>query len=104
MKIDEVVKIITEAIQRKLVVEVNYIRGEDGVRTCRMMEPFDVAIGQRHKTGRKMFWGWCQYHNRLESKTPANIISIKVTDGTFNPEIREKTFSSPPRYTIHRNW
>lgn len=104
MKLDEVVKIITDAIQKKLVVEVTYIRGADGVRTCRMMEPFDVAIGRRHKTGRKMFWGWCQYHNRLESKTPANIISIEITDETFDPEIREKTFSSEPEYTIPRNW
>ncbi|HUW47082.1 MAG TPA: WYL domain-containing protein [Dehalococcoidia bacterium] len=104
MKLDEVVKRITEAIQKKRVVEVTYIRGEDGVRTCRMMEPFDVAIGRRHKTGRKMFWGWCREHNELESKIPANIISIEITDETFNPKIREKTFGSPARYEIKRDW
>jgi len=102
MKLDEVVKMITEAIQKKRVVEVTYIRGVDGVRTCRMMEPFDVAIGQSYKSGKTMFWGWCRYHNRMESKTPANIISIEITDETFDPEIREKTFRRAPRYKIPR--
>jgi predicted DNA-binding transcriptional regulator YafY len=104
VKLDGVVKIITEAIQKKIVVEVTYIRGADGVRTCRMMEPFDVAIGRRYKTGGTKFWGWCRYHNRIEAKTPANIVSIKITGETFDPEIREKTFPHAPRYKIPRNW
>jgi len=104
MRLAEVIKIITEAIQKKLVVEVTYIRGEDGVRTCRMMEPFDVAIGRRYKVAGTKFWGWCQYHNRMEAKTPANIISIKITDKAFDPKVRERTFSSSPNYKIPRNW
>ena len=104
MKLDEVVKVVTEAIQKKLVVEVTYIREEDGVRTCRMMEPFDVAVGKRHKIGRRMFWGWCREHDCIESKAPANIISIRMTDETFEPKIREKTFGSPARYEIKRDW
>ena len=55
MKLEEVVDIVTKAIHNKLVVEVDYIRGEDGARTCRMMEPFDVAAGRRSKTGEKKF-------------------------------------------------
>lgn len=102
MKLDEVDRVIREAIQKIRVVEVTYIRGEDGVRTCRIMEPFDVAPGQRYKTGKTMFWGWCRYHNRLESKIPTNIISIEITDETFDPEIREKNFRSAPKYKIPR--
>jgi len=104
MRLDEVIGIVTEAIQKKLVVEVDYIRGEDGVQTCRMMEPFDVAIGKHYKVAGKKFWGWCLYHNRMEAKTPDNIISIKITDKLFDPKIREATFSSSPNYQIPRNW
>jgi len=104
MKLQEVIDIITGAINEKLVVEVDYIRGTDGIRTCRLMEPFDVAPMRRGRTGKIMFWGWCLYHNRIEQKHPQNIISIKITDQHFDPKIRERTFSSPPRYTIPRDW
>lgn len=104
MRLGEVIKIITEAIQKKLVVEVDYIREEDGVRTCRMMEPFDVAAGQRSKTGEKKFWGWCLFHDRIEQKTIDNIISIRITEQHFDPKVREQTFASTPNYQIPRNW
>ena|SRR4030042_1392986 len=104
MKLSEVTSIFTEAIQGKLIVEVDYIREEDGVKTCRLMEPFDVTAGQRSKTGEKKFWGWCLYHDRIEQKTIENIISIKVTDQHFDPKIREQGFSSVPKYEIARNW
>jgi hypothetical protein len=104
MKLDDVKSICTEAIQKRLVVEVTYVREDDGVTTCRMMEPFDVAIGRNYTTPETKFWGWCQYHNRIEAKTPANIISISMTDKEFDPIAREKQFSSRPKYTIPRDW
>ena len=104
MKLGEVESIIAEAIQNKRVVEVDYIREEDGARTCRMMEPFDVAAGRRSKTGEVKFWGWCQFHNRIEQKTIPNIISIHPTEQNFDPKLREQTFSSPPQYWIPRDW
>jgi len=104
MKLSEVVNIVTEAIHKKLIVEVDYIREEDGARTCRLMEPFDVAVRRGSKTGERKFWGWCLYHDRIEQKTIENIISIKITKQHFDPEIRERTFRSPPIYQISRNW
>jgi len=104
MKLSEVKRVVTEAIQNKLVVEVDYIREEDGARTCRMMEPFDVAVGRRSKKGEIKFWGWCLFHNRIEQKTISNIISISITDHHFDPKVREQTFRSPPSYRIPRNW
>ena len=104
MRLDEVEDIVTEAIENKLVVEVDYIRQEDGVRTCRLMEPFDVAVGSRSKTGEKKFWGWCLFHDRIEQKTISSIISISLTAQHFDPKVRESLFSSPPRYTIPRSW
>ena len=104
MKLDQVERVVTEAINSKLVIEVDYIREEDGVRTYRMMEPFDVAAGRRSKTGEVKFWGWCLFHNRIEQKTINNIISITITDQHFDPKVREDTFSSPPSYTIPRDW
>ncbi len=103
MKLDEVECVVTEAINSKLVIEVDYIR-EDGVRTCRMMEPFDVAAGIRSKTGELKFWGWCLFHNRIEQKTISNIIPINIKDQHFDPKIREDTFSSAQNYRIPRNW
>jgi predicted DNA-binding transcriptional regulator YafY len=100
----EVTIIITEAIQSKKVVEVDYIREEDGARTCRMMEPFDIAVGRRSKNGEIKFWGWCRFHNRIEQKTIPNIISIQITDQHFDPQVRQRTFTSPPNYWIPRNW
>ncbi len=104
MILTDVQRIIAEAIQNKVIVEVNYIREEDGAITCRMMEPFDVAAGRRSKNGEIKFWGWCLYHNRIEQKTIFNIISIYLTEKHFDPKIRERTFSTPPRYWIPRNW
>lgn len=104
MKLSEVKRIVTKAIQNKLVVEVDYIREEDGARTCRMMEPFDVAAGKRSKKGEIKFWCWCLFHNRIEQKTISNIISIRITDQHFDPKVREKSFSSLPKYWIPRNW
>ena len=100
----EVETIIAEAIQSKLIVEVDYIREEDGARTCRMMEPFDVAAGRRSRNGEIKFWGWCQSHNRIEQKTIPNIISIRTTENNFDPKMREQTFSSRPRYRLPRDW
>lgn len=104
MRQSEVEAIVTEAIQSKRVVEVDYIREEDGARTCRMMEPFDGAPGRRSTSGEVKFWGWCQTHNSIEQKTIPNIISIRTTDQKFDPRVRERTFSSPPRYRIPRKW
>ena len=104
MKLGEVESIIAEAIQNKRVVEVDYIREEDGVRTCRMMEPFDVSAGRRSRTGEVKFWGWCLFHNRIEQKTIPNIITIRPTQQNFDPKLREQTFSSPPQYWIPRDW
>lgn len=42
----EIETIVTSAIQNKLVVEVDYLREEGGGRSCRLMEPFDVAPGK----------------------------------------------------------
>lgn len=104
MRLGEVETIIAEAIQNKCVVEVDYIREEDGARTCRMMEPFDVKAWSRSKTGELKLWGWCQFHNRIEQKTIPNIISIRATDQNFDPKRREQTFKSPPSYRIPRTW
>src|SRR5579863_1009951 len=98
MRLGEVESIIAEAIQGKYVVEVDYIREEDGVRTCRMMEPFDVAAGRRSINGEMKFWGWCQFHDRIEQKTIPNIITISITDQSFDPKMRERTFNSLPSY------
>ena len=104
MRLSDVETTVTEAIQSKLVVEVDYIREEDGARTCRMMEPFDVTAGRRSRNGEVKFWGWCQFHGRIEQKTILNIISIRLTDQSFDPKERERTFKSLPSYRIPRNW
>ena len=104
MRQSECESIVAEAICQKLRVEVEYIRGADGVRTCRIMEPFDVAPGSRSRTNEFKFWGWCLHHNTIEGRTIANIISIRILDQHFDPSIRERSFSSRPRYRIPRNW
>jgi len=104
MRLGEVETIIAEAIQNKRVIEVDYIREEDDARTCRMMEPFDVAAGRRSTTGELKLWGWCQFHNRIEQKTIPNIISIRPVDQSFDPQVRERTFRTAPNYRIPRNW
>lgn len=104
MRQHDVESIVVEAIHSKHVVEVDYIREEDSARTCRLMEPFDVAAGRRSKNDELKFWGWCQFHNRIEQKTIPNIISVTITDQGFDPEMRERTFTSPPNYRIPRNW
>jgi len=100
----EVETIVTPAIQNKLIVEVEYARDEDGATTCRMMEPFDVAPGRRSKKKEVKFWGWCLFHGRIEQKTPSRISLIRLTTQSFDPSLRERTFSSPSNYLIPRNW
>ncbi len=104
MRFDEFEKIVTEAIQNKFIVEVEYIRQGDSVRTCRLMEPFDIASARNSQNFEEKFWGWCLTHNRMEQKSIPNIISIKITDQHFDPLIREETFSTPPDYWIPRTW
>lgn len=104
MKQLDVEEVVAKAIHTKRVIEVDYIREEDGARTCRMMEPFDVAAGKRSRNGEVKFWGWCLFHDRIEQKTIPNIISITVTDQNFDPKLREQHFTSPPSYRIPRNW
>ncbi len=104
MSTEEVERVVSQAIRRKLVLEVDYIRQEDGVRTSHRMEPFDVAAGRRSRSDELRFWGWCRFHNRIEQKIIPNIISIRVTDEHFDPKIREKTFSSRPIYRLPREW
>jgi predicted DNA-binding transcriptional regulator YafY len=104
MLLGKAIKIVTEAIEKKLVIEMDYIKEEDGARTCRLMEPLDIAVGRRSKSTEKKFWGWCLYHDRIEQKTVCNIISIRLTEKHFDPKVREMTFKTIPQYEIPRNW
>ena len=104
MLLSELEPIVTQAIQAKKVIEVDYIREEDSARTCRLMEPFDIAAGRRAKSPELRFWGWCLFHDRIEQKIIANIISVQITDQSFDPKVCERTFKSPPTYRIPRSW
>ncbi|VVB59624.1 WYL domain protein [uncultured archaeon] len=103
MEAGEIEKIIRDAIQNKLIVEIEYIR-KDGTKATRMMEPFDIKPSGRSKEGPLMFWGWCLFHNRIEQRRLDSIVSLRVTGEHFDPKIRERTFSSPPVYSIPRDW
>src|SRR3989442_1771469 len=104
MRHDEFEKVVTEAIRNKLIVEVEYFSQRDGVRTSRLMEPFDIAPARHSQNFEEKFWAWCLTHNRIEQKSIPNIISIRITDQHFDPLVREETFSSPPDYWILRSW
>ncbi|MBI4709180.1 MAG: hypothetical protein HY764_03195 [Candidatus Portnoybacteria bacterium] len=106
MTIEELDSVVTKYINNKEVVEVEYIREKDGLRTCREMEPFDMNIWKKGKLQKLMFWGFCLFpeHNRMEQKIPENIISIKGTGRHFDPKTREASFTSLPNYRIPRNW
>ncbi len=103
MEFNEVEKIVTEAIQKKFVVEVEYVR-KNGTKSHTMVEPFDISAGKRSKTGELKFWGWCLSHDRLEQRTIPNIVSIKLTDRHFDPQARSKILSSFPNFRIPRDW
>ncbi len=104
MLLSEVINIATEAIQKKLVVEVDYNRKEDGILTCRIMEPFDVAARSDSEISENKLLGWCLFHNRIEKKPVENITSMKITNMPFDPKIRESTLIALPKYQIPRNW
>jgi predicted DNA-binding transcriptional regulator YafY len=104
MRHDEFEKIITEAIHNKLIVEIVYFRQEDGTKTCRLMEPFDIAPARRSQNHEEKFWGWCLTHDRMEQKIIPNIVSVSITEQHFDPSIREEAFSSSPSYWISRRW
>lgn len=103
MELDELEKIVSEAVQKKLVVEVEYVR-KDGKRTRMLVEPIDVAAGKRSKTGELKFWSWCLYHNRIEQRTIPNIISMRITGQHFDPKARAKILSAFPGFRIPRDW
>lgn len=100
MQIQDLDKIVKQAIDNKKILEVNYIRDVDGVATQRLMEPYDVSTGKFSTTGKLMFWGWCLEHDRIEQKFPDNITSITITSQNFVP----RKFSSTPDYRIPREW
>lgn len=104
MLLSDVQRVSIEAIRKKLVVEVEYVREEDGAVTCRLMEPFDVGPGRRSRNGEPKFWGWCLTHDRIEQKTISNILSMRITDQQFDPRVRTQHFRSAPQYWIPRSW
>jgi predicted DNA-binding transcriptional regulator YafY len=91
MNTEEATKVVEEARRLSRVVEVDYVR-HDGVRTIRLLEPFDVGPGVRSKTGENKFWGWCIEHDRVEQRTLSNIVSMRITDQEFDPKEHEKYF------------
>lgn len=100
MNIQDLDVIVKKTIDTRQVLEVTYVRKDDGHTTCRLMEPYDVNAGKRSIIGKLMFWGWCLTHDRIEQKLPENIISIKIIDKIFTP----RNFPNPTNYRIPRNW
>jgi len=93
-------ELVQEAINDKRVIEVDYIRKEDGVSTCRLMEPYDVKPHAKSKTGKLMLWAWCLQHDRIEQKYPENITGLRIMGQSFVP----RTFNGPVSYRLPRNW
>ncbi len=96
--------VIIEAIRVKETVIVTYRRVEGGQVTVREMEPFDISRGRRSPTAQRSFWGWCLFHGRMERKHISGILHVERTGRHFDPGVRERTFSSRPRYVVPRDW
>jgi hypothetical protein len=91
MQIADVEEMVAEAIRRRKLVAVEYVR-KDGLRATRLLEPFEVGPGVRSTTGEPKLWGWCTEHNRIEQRTLPNILSIVITDYDFDPEVHRRLF------------
>jgi predicted DNA-binding transcriptional regulator YafY len=84
MRVEDAEAIVSTAIKQRKLVSVDYVK-HDGTRSTRLLEPFDVGPGKRSITGEPKFWGWCRDHNRVEQRTIRNIVSMHVTDISFDP-------------------
>lgn len=100
MQLTDLDIIIEKALRDKKIVEVTYVRKEDGITTCRLMEPYDVNSRRGKINNKIMFWGWCLTHNTIEQKIPENIISVQITSSEFIP----RTFKTIPNYRLPRDW
>ncbi len=93
--------IISDGIRNKEILRVRYLR-EDSVVTDRKVEPFDLAPIKT--TEEIAFWGWCLDHDRYEMRKAHRIISVEGTGKHFDPIPRLRTFKTPPKFTVTREW
>lgn len=93
--------VITRAIREKQVLRVRYL-GQDSVVTEREVEPFDLAPIK--PTEELVFWGWCLDHDRYEMRKVHRIVGVENTGKQFEPEQRLRTFKTPPKFSVTRDW